>query len=141
MFVLMKILHMLALLGGGAASIAPGLLLRALSKTGHSGAPPAHAVMTFRILGIIGLFSILLLWISGIYMLSGGYDGADMSIWFALKLVAAATILGISAFLNLAAARAARGGTPLDPGLVRSMQSVVRGALLIAVILGVFVFS
>ena len=71
MFELMKIIHMLALLGGGAAMIGNGLLLKKVMNS--DGPPPEMVSTTMRTLGMVGLASIVLLWITGLE----ADDGAD----------------------------------------------------------------
>lgn len=140
-FITLKVIHFLALLMGGAAAIAPGLMQRALRLTGHDGPPPKSTAMTMRILGIMGLIAIVLLWVTGIGMVSMGYDGATIGMMFWVKLLAAAAILVASVILNLMAARAAREGTPPNPGLVKGLQMLTRGALLLAIIAAAIVFT
>ena len=141
MFVTLKIIHFLALLLGGAATIAPGILQRARARAGEDGPPPPAMAIGLRVLGILGLVAILLLWITGLIMTNLGYDGAPLGIWFTIKLIAATVVLGISAALNLAAARAARSGTPPNPALAKSLTPILRGALLLAIVAAAVVFS
>lgn len=141
MFAILKILHFLALLLGGAGTIAPGILRRALVRSGHDGPPPAYIGAALRIFGILGLVAIVLLWITGGAMMSIAHSWGDMTAWFWVKLLAATVILAISAFLNLRAARAARGGAPASPALVKTGLSIVRAALLIAIICAVLAFA
>ena len=59
MFELMKIVHFLALMGGGAAMIGNGLLMKKVMQA--AGPPPDMVSATMKVIGMIGLVSILLL--------------------------------------------------------------------------------
>ena len=140
MFIFLKSLHFLALLMGGAATIAPMVMLRAIAVSRADGPVPAVA-LSMRILGILGFLAIIILWVTGIFMISLGYDGASLGVWFVVKLFAAGAIFAASAVLNLLAARAARTGVPPNPAIQRPLITLVRLSLLIAVISAAIVFS
>lgn len=141
MLITLKIVHYLSLMAGGGSSIATLILQRSLARTGHVGPPPPAIAMATRMMGILGLTAILLLWGTGLVMLMQNYVGADLGIWFAVKLLAATLIFGISATMNVMAARAARTGVPPNPALMKHLASAIRILLLIAIITAVIVFS
>lgn len=141
LFATLKIVHFLALLLGGAASIAPGLMRKSLARTGHDGPPPPAIGMTMRVLGILGLVAIILLWLTGGAMMSMAHDWGAMALWFWIKLLAATAILGTSVYMNLAVSRAARGGPPPSPALVKTSTTVIRTALVLAIICAVLTFA
>lgn len=139
MFETLKILHFLALLLGGAATIAPGLMMRFAQA---SGQPPTPVMgRSMRALGIGGLVAIVVLWLTGLAMLHLAHGGAALGFWFTIKLIAATVILAGSAGLNLLAARAAAAGTPPPPTIVKPVSSVIRVSLLIAIIGAVLTFT
>jgi len=141
MFVFLKIVHFLAIALGGGASLAALIAPRAIAKSGHKGPPPPALAMTLRMLGIAGLIAIVLLWLTGLGLLRIGYEGADLGPYFMVKLAAATIIFGISVWMNLMAARAARTKTPVNPVLVRRLGIAVRFLLIITIIMAVLVFS
>jgi len=134
MIVFLKSIHLLALLLGGTATITPAIAMRAIKRTGHDGPPPPPLAMTLRIAGMCGLFAIILLWITGLALYMGSYAGADLGLWFVVKLLAATAILILSTTLNVMAARAARTGTPANPKLVKPLGRAVRLLLIVAVV-------
>ena len=141
MFITVKFLHYFALLLGGTATIGPMILMRAHALAGADGPPPPAIRLATRAFGITGLVAILLLWISGLVMLSHGYDGAVSGPWFTIKLICATAILLASATLNIMAARAARTGTPVNPAILGPGQMIIRVALILALICAVLTFS
>ena len=92
MFITLKLLHMFALLLGGAATLGPIVLQRSVALSGQT-TPAPSTPLALRALGITGLLAILILWVTGLMMLSQGYDGASFGIWFAIKMLAATAIL------------------------------------------------
>lgn len=141
MFVTLKIIHLLALIVGGTASLVTLGIQRFMSKSGIKGAPPKPIAKIMRALGLSGLTAIVVLWITGIVMLVQNYGGADLGIWFTVKLIAATLIFGISAFMNFATARARKGGTPPNPALMKTLGSAIRVLLLLAIVTAVVTFS
>ena len=140
MFITLKLLHMLALLLGGAATLGPIVLQRSLALSGQT-TPAPSTPLALRAFGITGLLAILILWITGLMMLSQGYDGASFGIWFAVKMLAATAILLAAITLNFLAARAARNGTPPNPAVFKPLTMLIRWALPIAIIGAVLTFS
>ena len=141
MFITLKIIHFLALLLGGAGSVAPAIAARVLKRINHEGPPPPALALTLRLIGIGALVAIMLLWATGLAMYSMKYPGADLGTWFIIKLGAATLILIISVWANLMAARAARTGTPPNARRVRRLGLAARGLLILAIIAAVFTFT
>lgn len=140
MFEALKTIHYLALLLGGAATVAPMIVQRAVAMAGSDGSPPA-VKLSLRAFGLSGLVAIVLLWLSGLMMLSHGYDGAGFGTWFTIKLIAATAILLSATTLNILAARNARSGAPPNPAIVRPLTLTIRVSLVVAIIGAVLTFS
>jgi len=141
MFVTLKILHLLALIVGGTASIVTLGIQRFLAKSGLKGPPPKPIANIMRLLGLSGLGAIAVLWLTGLVMLVQNYSGADLGIWFSIKLIAATLIFGISAFMNFATARARKGGPPANLPLMKALGNAIRILLLLAIITAVITFT
>lgn len=137
MFEAMKIIHMFAILGGGAATIGNGLLLRRVMAS--EGPPPEMVASTMRILGSIGLASIVLLWATGVVMNSlGGYS---MDLQYAVKLIGAAMVLGAVALMARNAAQAAKAGGAPNFKTLKILGSVSRVGLFLAIVFAVTAFN
>lgn len=141
MFITLKIIHLLALILGGTSSIVTLGIQRFLAKSGVKGPPPKPIANIMRAMGLSGLSAIILLWITGLVMLVQNYSGADLGIWFSIKLIAATLIFGISAFMNFATARARNGGPAVSPPLMKTLGSAIRILLLLAIISAVIAFT
>jgi len=141
MLLALKSLHILALLLGGASTIGGAVMQRALQRSGHTGPLPAPVALAMRVFPMLGLIAIVTLWITGIWMYMGAYQGLSLGIWFHLKLALATVILGGSVFANMALVRAARGGPAPNPKALRATATAIRLSLILAIILAVLTFS
>ena len=137
MFELMKIVHFLALMGGGAAMIGNGLLMKKVMQA--AGPPPDMVSATMKVIGMIGLVSILLLWITGVVMTAQLGVGLDWE--FAAKLIGATLVLGSVSAMSILSARAAKAGGPPDFAKMKMLASVARIGVLIAIIFAVTLFN
>ena len=137
MLVILKIIHMFCLFGGGAAMMGNGLLMRKVMAAG--GPPPEMVSDTMKRLGRIGLGSIVLLWVTGIWimMINGGSPGAA----FYIKLIAAAVVLGAVIMISRIAAQAEAAGTAPDLSRMKSISTVSAIAAALAVIFAVVAFN
>ena len=137
MFETMKIIHMLGLMGGGAAMIGNGLLMKRVMSAGAP--PPDMVASTMRVLGFVGLASIVLLWLTGIVMtlqLGVAFDAS-----YLIKLIGAAVVLGAVSTMSIHSANAAKAGGPPNFQLMKRMASFARIGVLVAIIFAVLVFN
>ena len=134
---ILKIIHMFCLFGGGAAMMGNGVLMRRLMAS--DGPPPDVVTEAMKRLGMIGLGSIVLLWITGIWMVinQGGTPGAV----FYIKLIGAAVVLGGSVMLGRAAAKAEAAGQAPDPATMKPISTAVALGAAIATIFAVLAFN
>ena len=137
MFETLKIIHMLALLGGGAAMIGNGILMKKVMS--GEGPPPPMVSSTMQILGMTGLASILLLWITGGWM--SAQMGYAIDWEYGLKLIGAAMVLGSVSPMSIVAARAAKAGGPPNFALTKRLATIARIGLLLAIIFAVTAFN
>lgn len=135
MLALVKFLHMVGLMLGGAASF--GSLAIAMRVKGDA-ASPLNALRP--VFGRMSLAAILLLWASGLWLYLGFHMGADLGAAFGLKLAAATAVLGLSVWLNVMGARSARTKTP-PPAYAAQLRMALLVFLFAAVALAVFVFN
>ena len=136
----LKIIHVLCLMGGGAASIGNGLLMRRLLAEG--GPPPAMVAATMRTLGKIGLGAIVVLWMTGVAMMTLRYGGgAELGWAFYVKMAAATVVLGAIGVISVLATRAERTGGMPDPARIKPLALAAFVGSIVAVILAVIAFS
>lgn len=139
MLVILKTVHILALMAGGAASIGNGMLLSRLLAEG--GPPPAMVARHMAILGRVGRWAVTLLWITGLPMAFWVYGTLALGAVFYLKLLAATVMLVAVMWIGRVGAAAARAGRPPDFKRMKTLANVVAGGALVAVVTAVIVFN
>lgn len=135
---LLKILHFLALATGLGFGLA-GLVAMRVS----AGAPPEALATVMKLrarLGQLSGLSILVLWITGIWMWLSVY-GSAMSTVLALKILCVVALTAVSGYLNYAGFRAARGGPRPDPARMALLARTASGLAALIVVLAVLAFG
>ena len=139
MLISLKLVHMAALLMGGAALIGSGLMLRQLAA--NPGPPPPIVRGLMGSFGLIGLAAIILLWLSGLGLAFNIYGTLAIGGWFYAKLVGATAVLAASIMLRMTAMAAQRTGTPPDPARMKKLTMLARAGLALALITAVVEFN
>ncbi len=138
MFGIAKFLHLLALMLGAAGGI--GNMALTLTARRLDGPPPPAFQKLRPFFAWTGIGGIALIWVSGLWLYLGKYDGGRISGLFDAKLACAGLILLIAVVTTFARIRAVRAGTPPPAWAARLVQfnSVL---LILAVALAVAVFG
>lgn len=108
-FAAVKVLHLLALLFGAAASLGNVYVL--LAKGPHDLPAPGFLASLRNWYRLTALAAILILWVTGILLTFLRYGWAG-GFAFNAKLFLAAALLGLVGFVNFMAPRWARRGGP-----------------------------
>jgi hypothetical protein len=139
MIILLKIIHMFSLYVGGAAGIGNGLLL---SKTLKSGQPPSPVVaQVMGLIGKMGFVAIILLWLSGIGMITLNNAWSTLGWAFWVKLVGASLVLVAASSMTVIAVKAEKAGVPPNPWLIKKFSYLAHVGLPVAVIFAVIAFA
>ena len=134
-----KIIHILCLMGGGAATIGNAVLMSNMLSEG--GPPSELAMKSMRALGMVGLAAIVLIWITGIWLVLSQYAGGGLGWEFYVKVAAAAVILVCVGTLSYLGARAGIEGRPPNPDVMRPLSMIVFICTIAAVALAVIAFG
>ena len=137
MLIALKIIHFFCLFGGGAAMMGNGILMRKVMAA--SGPPDPAIADTMKRLGMIGLASIVLLWVTGIAMVLLG--GVAPGWPFYVKLLAAAAVLVAVTMLSATAAKAERSNQAPDFSRLKRWSLVSSLGAALAVVFAVVAFA
>lgn len=138
MILLLKLIHMLALMFGTAASF--GNLYIMMAKGPHDLPAPGFVNQLRFLFRITALVAILTLWASGVMLMFVKYGWWVDLFSFDAKIVFASIVLLIVLFLNVLAMRAPRGpGGP--PSYVPVLHLIGAACLISAVVFAVFSFG
>ena len=135
---IVKFFHFFGLMLGAGAGL--GALAAAIAHKRTGGGPPSDTIKAIKpIFGIFSLSGISLLWITGLIMTPTA-DPTLLGGLFYVKMLVAATMLGISLFLMFIAKKSAKAGVP--PPAYFDMVGRTSGLLaIVAVALAVMIFG
>ena len=135
---ILKFIHLLCLLLGGAASLGNAVLLKRVIA---SGAPPPPMVAdSMKVLGNMGFGAIVMLWATGVPLAVMGGAFAGGGALFQIKLLAATGVLGGVSYITWRRTQAAAGKQPMDLVLIGNLSKLVRWLVVLAIGLAVFTF-
>ena len=135
---LIKIIHLLALMFGAAASF--GNLYIMMAKGPHDLPAPEFANQLRTLFRFTALGAILVIWISGILLMLINYGWWVQSFAFDVKITFATIVLLIIIFLNLMAMRASKS-TGGPPSYLPALHTIGAASLVLAVIFAVISFG
>ncbi|WP_075995743.1 hypothetical protein [Salaquimonas pukyongi] len=136
-FIILKMLHLLALLFGAAASL--GNIYLALSAGPHDLAAPGYTNMLRKLFRLTALGAITVLWITGLLLMVWRYGIWVEGFAFNAKIVLAVVLTAIIFFLNVMAPGWARSGGP--PSYVPMLHWIGSFCLIGIVMLAVAAFN
>ena len=93
-----------------------------------------------RLLGYIGLISLIVLWISGIILSINLYGGFIINSAFTIKIIAAGFLLGLSAFVNFHIFNSSKNNLPPNKTIMKIATMSGRGLLVIVLIAAAIAF-
>ena len=97
--IILKFLHYLAIVFSGGALIGGGLINSIFTKAKQ--APDINVGKVLKILGYMGLISLIFLWLTGMLLANIIYGGFSINNAFNVKIFAAALLLIISFIVNI----------------------------------------
>ena len=136
--VLLKFFHYVSLFLAGGLGVANALLFKNHQKAEVPPAPPVQKTM--MTLARLGLFSLVILWVTGIPLTFKVYGSFDLGWPFHLKMFGATILLAAVAFLNFHLTTKARAGCLPSPRVMKMIPPVARTSLVL-VLIGVAVLT
>ena len=134
-----KFIHYLAIVFSGGVLVGSGLIQSVYNK--ENKVPDITISKILKILGFIGLFSLIVLWISGIILSNLIYGGFVINSAFTLKLVAAAFLLILSFFLNLHVYNSSKKNLPPNKKIVKISTMSARTLIIVVLISAAVAFN
>ena len=137
--IIIKFIHYLAIVFSGGVLVGSGLIQSVYNK--ENKVPDITISKILKILGFIGLFSLIVLWISGIILSNLIYGGFVINSAFTLKLVAAAFLLILSFFLNLHVYNSSKKNLPPNKKIVNISTMSARTLIIVVLISAAVAFN
>ena len=95
----LKLFHYLAILFSGGVLVGSGLIQSVFTRANQ--VPDINVAKVLKILGYIGLVSLIILWTTGILLSNLIYGGFSVNSAFTVKIIAAAILLILSFVVNI----------------------------------------
>ena len=130
--IIIKFLHYLAIVFAGGVLVGGGVIQSVYTK--ENKVPDLHVSKILKLLGYIGLISLIILWITGILLSNIIYGGFSINSAFTIKIIAAGFLLGISIFVNFHVYNSSKKQTPPNKTVMKIATMSGRGLLVIVLI-------
>ena len=137
--VLLKTFHYLAILFAGGVLVGSGLIQSVYAKANQ--VPDINASKVLKILGYLGLISIIILWITGIFLSNVLYGGFSINTAFTIKIIAAAFLLIISFIVNIHVYNASKNNQPPNKSIIKFSTMSARGLIIVVLFGAAIAFS
>jgi len=137
--VLLKTFHYLAILFAGGVLVGSGLIQSVYAKANQ--VPDINASKALKILGYLGLSSIVILWITGIFLSNIIYGGFSINTAFTIKIIAAAFLLIISFIVNIHVYNASKNNQPPNKSIMKFSTMSARGLIVVVLFGAAIAFS
>ena len=130
--IFIKFLHYLTIVFAGGVLVGGGVIQSVYTKANK--VPDLHVSKILKLLGYIGLISLIILWITGILLSNIIYGGFSINSAFTIKIIAAALLLGSSIFVNLHIYNSSKKQIPPNTTIMKVFTMSGRGLLVIVLI-------
>ena len=137
--VLLKTFHYLAILFAGGVLVGSGLIQSVYAKANQ--VPDINASKVLKILGYLGLISIIILWITGIFLSNILYGGFSINTAFTIKIIAAAFLLIISFIVNIHVYNSSKNNQPTNKSIMKFSTMSARGLIIVVLFGAAIAFS
>ncbi|MBT3901691.1 MAG: hypothetical protein HOD79_01265 [Flavobacteriaceae bacterium] len=131
--ILLKLFHYLAIVFSGGVLVGGGLIQAVYTRANQ--VPDINVSKVLKILGYLGLASLLVLWITGILLSNLIYGGFSINTAFSIKIIAAAFLLILSFIVNIHVYNSSKNNQPPNKSIMKMATMSGRG-LIIVVLLG-----
>ena len=137
--VILKFFHFLGLFVAGGIGVGGAIVQSAHIKAGQPPAPPVGRAM--QILGLLGLISLIVIWLTGIGLAHSLYGGLAINSAFTAKLGGAALLLLLSAASNFHIYQAMKAKHPPHASFMKASIMLSRAALIVVLAGAAIAFS
>ena len=137
--ILLKTLHYLAILFAGGLLVGGGLIQAVYARANQ--VPDINIAKVLKILGYLGLASLIILWITGILLSNLIYGGFSINSAFNVKIIAAAILLIISFVVNIHVYNSSKNNRPPNKSIMKIATMSGRGLIIVVLLSAAIAFS
>ena len=138
LIITLKFIHYLAIVFSGGVLVGGGVIQSVYAKANQI--PDLITAKILKLLGYIGLISLIVLWISGIILSINLYGGFIINSAFTIKIIAAGFLLGLSTFVNFHVFNSSKNNLPPNKTIMKIATMSGRVLLIIVLISAAIAF-
>ena len=138
LIITLKFIHYLAIVFSGGVLVGGGVIQSVYAQANQI--PDLTTAKILKLLGYIGLVSLIVLWISGIILSINLYGGFIINSAFTIKIIAAGFLLGLSAFVNFHVFNSFKNNLPPNKTIMKIATMSGRVLLVIVLIAAAIAF-
>ena len=138
LIITLKFIHYLAIVFSGGILVGGGVIQSVYAKANQI--PDLNTAKILKLLGYIGLISLIVLWISGIVLSINLYGSFIINSAFTIKIIAAGFLLGLSVFINFHVFNSSKNNLPPNKTIMKIATMSGRGLLIIVLIAAAVAF-
>ena len=138
LIITLRFIHYLAIVFSGGVLVGGGVIQSVYAKANQI--PDLNTAKILKLLGYIGLISLIVLWISGIVLSINLYGSFIINSAFTIKIIAAGFLLGLSAFVNFHVFNSSKNNLPPNKTIMKIATMSGRGLLIIVLISAAIAF-
>ena len=138
LIITLKFIHYLAIVFSGGVLVGGVVIQSVYAKANQI--PDLTTAKILKLLGYIGLISLIVLWISGIVLSINLYGGFIINSAFTIKIIAAGILLGLSTFVNFHVFNSSKNNLPPNKTIMKIATMSGRGLLIIVLISAAIAF-
>ncbi len=138
LIITLRFIHYLAIVFSGGVLVGGGVIQSVYAKANQI--PDLNTAKILKLLGYIGLISLIVLWISGIVLSINLYGGFIINSAFTIKIIAAGILLGLSTFVNFHVFNSSKNNLPPNKTIMKIATMSGRGLLIIVLISAAIAF-
>ncbi|MDC0195244.1 hypothetical protein OAJ82_03160, partial [Alphaproteobacteria bacterium] len=129
----------LAIIFSGGMLVGGGLINAVYTRANK--VPDIHIAKVLKILGYLGLCSLIILWITGIILSNLIYGGFSINSAFTIKIIAAAFLLILSFIVNIHIYNSSKKNSPPNKSIIKIASMSGRGLIVVVLLSAAIAFS
>ena len=137
--IILKFLHYLPIVFSGGSLVGVGLINSVFTKANK--VPDINVGKVLKLLGYIGLISLIIVWLTRMLLANIIYGGVSINSAFNGKILAAALLLILSFLVNIHMYNSSKNKTPPNKSIMKIATMSGRGLILIVLLGAAIAFN
>ena len=136
--IVLKFFHYLAIIFAGGVLVGGGLIQSVFARSNQ--VPDKIFGKVLKILGYLGLASLIILWITGILLSNLIYGGFSINLAFTIKIICAAILLILSFLVNIHVYNSSKNNQSPNKSIMKIATMSGRGLILVVLLSAAIAF-